>query len=242
MIELREMDACPMCKRPPFLWQEYFVTQTPDYAVQITGVEIVIYVICQCGFSFAKNVIKDEAAFYKDVYRKTLEDGKAEPTEENTTGEKARGKRLVSEILKRVDKVERAMDVGSSTGYLLSKIGDFYDCLVQGVEPNTEYRKYSIGQGIPTAEKIEQVNGIFDLITCIHTLEHTIDPVGMLKPIMEHADKNTIILIEVPFYGYRLHHPILYTYLTLEMVFSVIGLQMTEYVLGNDITVFARKR
>jgi hypothetical protein len=231
-----------MCQRPPALWKPCLMAQPPDYEIAITGIDKIEYVVCQCGFMFMPKVIADEAGYYQSTYRKTLHNGTEEVSEEVKNIEKDRGKRLVSEILKRANTVERAMDVGSSTGYLLSKIGDFYDCLIQGVEPNTEYRKYSISQGIPTAEKIDQVNGIFDLITCIHTLEHTIDPVGFLKPILEHANQSTLFLIEVPFYGYRLHHPVLYTFLALDMVFNLVGLQMTEYVLGDDITVFARKR
>jgi 2-polyprenyl-3-methyl-5-hydroxy-6-metoxy-1,4-benzoquinol methylase len=69
-----------------------------------------------------------------------------------------------------------------------------------GVEPKLEY----VQAGIPVAaspEVIEEVYGKekqFDVVTCIHTLEHTIDFQGLAEHIKRLVKPGGQVIIEVP--------------------------------------------
>lgn len=83
--------------------------------------------------------------------------------------------------------VERHLDIGSSAGKVLETIG----AKVQvGVEPGAWGREYG------AFENLDEVEGTFDLVTCLHTLEHVVDPFEMLKKIRRLAVGQ--VCIELP--------------------------------------------
>jgi SAM-dependent methyltransferase len=239
LIELYQVEKCPVCGGHN--WKDILICNAPPYEFAVTGIPRIKYVVCQCGLIFLDSFIKDVDEYYKETYRKTLEENTSEVTDKTLATELDRAKRLTPEILKRVRSVNRVLDVGSSTGIFLSRLGEYFDCSLQGVEPSDAFRKHSVASGVPTVDKLNKVEGLFDLITCIHTLEHVIDPVEFLKNIVEKGNSETTFLIEVPFFDFRLCHPILYTVWQLGMVLRDAGLMIVDIVDGKDITVFARR-
>jgi 2-polyprenyl-3-methyl-5-hydroxy-6-metoxy-1,4-benzoquinol methylase len=85
------------------------------------------------------------------------------------------------------------LDVGCSRGYLLDVSRKRY-ARVLGVEPN---RGYTIS-GIPTVPSIDEVRGQFDLVTCIHTLEHVGDFVALSNRLVELTAPKGVLIVEVP--------------------------------------------
>jgi len=82
---------------------------------------------------------------------------------------------------------ERHLDIGSSTGKILEIIG----APVQvGVEPGPWGREYG------ALESLDDVEGKFDLITCLHVIEHVTDPFSLLEQIHDLATGQ--VCIEVP--------------------------------------------
>lgn len=107
-----------------------------------------------------------------------------EPGERNFNEEKKRAEDWLPRIK---FPVERHLDIGSSTGKVLEIVGAEVQV---GVEPGLWGREYG------AYERLDEVEGEFDLITCLHTLEHVIDPFEMLKKIRELAIGQ--ICIELP--------------------------------------------
>ena len=83
--------------------------------------------------------------------------------------------------------VERHLDIGSSAGQVLEVLGAEVQV---GVEPGIWGREYG------AFESLDEVEGTFDLVTCLHTLEHVIDPFEMLRKIRGRASGQ--VCIELP--------------------------------------------
>lgn len=237
LIEMAPIDFCPLCGGEN--WKDCIFVVPMGFEQDKTGVREMKYVVCQCGFIFTDKYIKDIDAYYRQLYRVSPDTPVGEVSSENLGRELERAGRLVSEILPRVKQVKRALDFGSSSGTLLSKLAEYYDCEVQGVELSGAYREYSKSHGVPATDDLWSVSNEFDLITAIHVLEHTTNPVGMLKNLREKAGSKTMFVIEVPFFDPRINHPALYTLATLRAVVEKAGLRIVDTVLGKDITVFA---
>ena len=82
---------------------------------------------------------------------------------------------------------ERHLDIGSSTGKILETIGA---PIQVGVEPGPWGREYG------ALESLDDVEGTFDLITCLHVIEHLADPFSLLEQIRDLASGQ--VCIEVP--------------------------------------------
>lgn len=83
--------------------------------------------------------------------------------------------------------VQAHLDVGSSTGKVLEVIGAKIQV---GVEPGP-WRRYYQSQ-----ERLEDVEGAFDLVTIFHTLEHVSAPLAMLRAVKLLASHK--VCVEVP--------------------------------------------
>ena len=240
-FEMGELAGCPVCGRAKPFWKQLLVCHAPYYEKKVTGIEYVPYWICQCGMMFQPIVIKDQEAYYRKIYRTTLEGSTDEVVEHGA--EKDRAHRLIEVCLEVVPEINRALDVGSASGYFLNKLHSVYDCIIQGVEIADNYREHANAHDIPTVESMNKVEGTFDFLSIIHTLEHQLNPVQMLRAMMDHATSNSTFLIEVPFFNFRLNHPLLFSYSNLEMILNVVGLEVIRVAPGiEELTMFAKKR
>ena len=88
---------------------------------------------------------------------------------------------------------KRLLDIGCARGYLLQFARNRgYDIL--GVEPCNDFTF----DDIPHVHSIDEVQGQFDVITCIHTLEHTPDFVYIAERVKELLEPGGMLIIEVP--------------------------------------------
>ena len=88
---------------------------------------------------------------------------------------------------------KRCLDVGSSKGHLMKQLKNTYNAEVVGldwyVDPKAVIK--------PFTDK-EDITGKFDLITCIHTLEHFNDPVAELEWMADLLTEDGTLVIEIP--------------------------------------------
>lgn len=85
------------------------------------------------------------------------------------------------------------LDIGCARGYLL-EFARSRGYKILGVEPNEDW---PFG-GTPFVTSLDDVEGRFDVITCIHTLEHVIDFKGMIERIKELLAPKGMVILEVP--------------------------------------------
>jgi len=83
------------------------------------------------------------------------------------------------------------LDVGSGAGGSLKAFEEL-GFEVSGVEPGPWGREHG------AYETIEDVEGVFDIVTCLHVLEHVLDPLEFLAQLKSLAGKQ--LCIETPKY------------------------------------------
>jgi len=93
----------------------------------------------------------------------------------------------------------KLLDVGAGGGeftYLSSKLG----FMSQGIEPHIGYSSYAreeYGVNVETGQ-LSDVNGMFNVVTMFHALEHIPDPVKTFGLLFNLLEKDGRLLIEVP--------------------------------------------
>ena len=151
-----------------------------------------------CLHRFVDPVPPDLEIWYEtDGYRMTTHHS-ADPLV-NLQEEQKRAERLSGWIYERP---YTHLDIGSSTGALLQKANAVYT--KAGLELSGARRGIYQDLGIVPYKSLEEVQGDYELITCIHVLEHVIDPMTYLKFIAERTQSYCII--EVPVSGYIYPH------------------------------------
>jgi SAM-dependent methyltransferase len=165
----------------------------------------VAYFLCRrCGLVFQspRPTPEELQSFYSGEYRRLKQDTE-EPTEKDQAMQVARARATLAFLRPRVRRVVRHLDVGSSSGALLRHVGQEYSCAGVGVEPGEVYRRFSqaLGQRIyPSLGDLAAAGeGIFDLVSLMHVLEHLPDPVGTLASLRRnHMSDGGVLILEVP--------------------------------------------
>jgi SAM-dependent methyltransferase len=128
------------------------------------------------------------------------------------------------------------LDVGCSRGYLLESSRQL-GREVLGVEPNSGYTI----EGIPVVPHLDDVNGLFDVVTCIHTLEHVNDPAQVAVRLVDLTKPGGTLIVEVPretFPGESagLPHPWAFRPEVIKFLFS--GLLLDRFIDDGNHPVF----
>lgn len=185
-----DLDRCPLCGSDDGFtgFARYMARYKQDDNTP-TIIECIYYKCNQCGMIFESPRPSDEALMklYQDMtYRSMM----AMNIASQDMGESQRQARVASYI----PPGSRLLDVGCSRGYLLEIARRKLGCDVLGVEPNPYYTI----NGIPTVRTLDEVEGQFDCIACIHVLEHVADFKGMAARIIELLKPGGTLLLEVP--------------------------------------------
>ena len=147
------------------------------------------YLLClDCDFVYQSPRMTDDEidVFYgTDDYRKT----RMEAFLANNIDEVPRARRVSGWITQG----KTHLDVGCARGHLL-QITKQKGYRVMGVEPNPDYTL----KDIPTVRSIEEVDGSWDNITCIHVLEHVVDVKGMVSRMIKLLAPGGLLIVEVP--------------------------------------------
>lgn len=188
-----DLDHCPLCGnddgftgfaryRSPY--------KTKDSPGVQMFVESVYYKCNECGMVFESPRPTDEdlEAMYGDMtYRNMMVSMNQASQDMNESQRQAR-------VASYIPPGSKLLDVGCSRGYLLDIARRKLGCDVLGVEPNPYYTI----NGIPTVRTLDEVEGQFDCIACIHVLEHVADFKGMAARIIELLKPGGTLLLEVP--------------------------------------------
>lgn len=199
---------CPLCQSEGIHYHKV-VHSIPFVKARYQGIEmpmqvIICYWICMdCGLLFQNPHMTSETLdkFYADgIYREIYGHGDFEQRRIDRLVEFVRGYAFDSHL-----------DVGCGKGLLIEATRHAYACESVGLEWG------------------EKPKGMFDLVSSIHVLEHTLDPLAHIKSLMAHANK--YILIEVPRIdnpGYLAHTLEIPTW-TLHRLLKMAGLEIVKF-------------
>ncbi len=140
--------------------------------------------------------------FYAVEYRQVYQ-GDQGPTFKDLQTQTGRAASLLKFVSDSVPRLHRHLDLGCSTGMLLTAFRDYYGDQPVGVEPGDSYRRYAQSEGLTVYADIADLPASrqdrFDLISLAHVLEHLANPVGYLTYLREkHLTQDGWLLLEVP--------------------------------------------
>ena len=167
--------------------------------------KLVSFHIChRCGLVYQSPRMDESELeqFYEREYR--IKRQKTEdPVDKDLQMQDARARAILEMIQPHLPDVTRHLDVGSSSGALLQRLHEQYECASVGVEPGDSYRRFSKAQGLqiyPSLDALTKADEApFDLISMLHVLEHVEDPVHALCSLRESKmEPGGYLLLEVP--------------------------------------------
>jgi SAM-dependent methyltransferase len=187
------------------------------------------------------------AHFYRRAFWPLYVGGRAESAAQRyvSDGQDRKG-RLVGDVLLAAcpGGHRRYLDIGCGlgglAGYLKSRRPDWH---IAALDPAPEIAVFVAGRfGIPvTCAPLETlpVTGRYDLISIVHVLEHTLDPVAVLRRVSELLADDGLLYIEVPdlwsarWQGagfFHVAHAITFDRLTLARVVQRAGLHVQRFI------------
>ena len=227
-IEWKSIDECPVCgnDKKHFYWQGKW-----------GGTLYINFWICKCGIVYADRQPANDIEidkYYRDYYTKITEghwgiEGPGGLKER----EKDRAYRLMAGNLALL-RPARHLDIGCCYGGLMDMLSEELGCVSEGCDIR------NLAEGHKVYKTLDEVDGPYDLVTCIHTLEHTPDPVGYLEAIRKICSGT--LFIEVPSFApltgvLSPHHLFGFTVHTLHDIVENAGFKVIEVgqaVHGND--------
>jgi len=232
--------VCPLCKSD----QRSVFEHVTSFGFDLT------YYQCQnCALIF-QAAGESQAAdpnFYEETYRKVYQ-AQEEPTAKDLRIQRQRAMHRVQYLQSLgVERINRALDIGASTGIFLETIAKKLQAQIMGVEPGKVYRHFAEARGITMAASIDDLLQMkperFDLVSMMHVLEHLPDPLQALSTIRESLlNPDGYLLIEVPnFYAhdsYELAHLTCFTPHSLREML----LQSGYYIINEQKSGFPRSK
>lgn len=222
--------------------------------------------------------------WYHDGYRKMTHRLEKEDPEKipATSGNEELGRAVhIMNVIARwrgTDKIMSHLDIGSSTGSLLAAMMDRFQVERSvGVEPNDAWRTFSLNsykkftdtaqasvknahpRAFNVYENIKQVPKTpkFELVTCIHTLEHILEPMDIISGASARMKPNALLMIVVPYLFGGFVDPLMFPHMhvwtqqTLTHALELSGMEAELYETGGtappfwippaDMLVMARK-
>ena len=160
-------------------------------------------------------------------------------------------------------KNKKILEIGSNDGYLLKKFKKHN--LILGVDSSSKMVKLSANNKVPCIKKIFSKNtsnhikkkyGNFDLILANHVLNHADDDLSFLSGCVNLMETNSILIIEVPYWGYQVKNNLFdqiyhehrsyftiayFDYLQKKLNLKIVNLKMIDYH-GKSIRIFLTKK
>lgn len=154
---------------------------------------------CGLVFQSPRMTAAELDAFYAHEYR-SIYQGEEGPTQKDLFVQNGRADWLLDFLAAQGITPTRCLDIGASSGILLGRFAEYFDCAAVGVEPGEAYRTYAEKNGLKIyADLADLPEKGFDLISMAHVLEHIPDPVAYLASLRgDVLTPSGVILIEVP--------------------------------------------
>ena len=188
---------CPICGKEA---EKFQLVMTPVTRINVGEASVPLFTHTswtkckKCKVEFQIRRLSSESLYEyyaSNLYRKLIDNENNEERAENSMG----FAKLIVDFFERVDvTATRHLDFGSGMGSLLRKVE--WDGI--GVDISEKARKWSKDHGVEVYETLGEVEGKFDLVTIIETLEHMPDPVSVLKSLVDRMSIDGKILISVP--------------------------------------------
>lgn len=178
---------------------------------------------CNCTYNDPRMTESEMVRFYQsgDYIKRTLKKRNGR----DNFGERNRALRLMMIMMNMTNLFHskipsRCLDVGCSQGHLLERMKDFwYEVETVGYDVYKDPK--AIREVVTDRNEIE---GKFDLITCIHVLEHTYDPMAELEWMESLLSEDGTLVLELPIVRYiMLEHPITFAVDTVPVMMERIG-------------------
>jgi len=208
IFQFEEVGACPICGSPDRTPR----ATLPGIATKDKVHEIHYQKCTACGHVYMDPRPDDktlEALYSTGSYRGLL--GSMRPDLANFTDETWRGIRISSLLVSMRDEgiidFNSAIDIGGSTGALLYilatgiiKNKKHKLTKLLNVELNPQFSIWGRAKGILDVRTMKQaaVYAPFDLVTCVHVLEHTNHPREFLAEVVSMGKSGSAYYIEVP--------------------------------------------
>ena len=140
-------------------------------------------------------------------------------------GERRRALRnmiILTQFVTNINETKRALDVGCSQGHFLERIKDW----AFGVE-TVGYDIYADPEAVcEVISDKSEITGEFDLISCVHVLEHMHDPLAELEWMNSLLVEDGILLLEVPIASYVIiEHPVMFSVKSMAILMERVGLE-----------------
>lgn len=133
------------------------------------------------------------------AYYQTLKDPAYEDGREQRLLQAQRILKLAARYV--APKGARLLDVGAGSGILLQAAQDMGFAEATGVEPSHWLAARGKEHGLNVIEGVlpnAQVQGPYDLITCVDVIEHVEDPMGMLRDMKALLSPQGVLLVVTP--------------------------------------------
>jgi hypothetical protein len=191
------VDKCPLCgseSKTPYIYAKSRANISGKYPDLIAN-----YYICNsCGLMFQNPRHEFD---YESEYRSTVVGSSEAPNPETQIAEKLRSVHVMNYIETYLPFYPKnLLDVGASVGHFLAACRTRFGCDVTGVDPGNKLRElakaeYNI-EVWPTTEDLMHHN--YDIITCLHVLEHVVDPHAFIGGFPGPIVGKQHLVIEVP--------------------------------------------
>jgi hypothetical protein len=251
---MKHIHSCPICASTLLRQDQKVATSRPhfnhDTQIEFAVAAIVKYALCMgCGAYIQTPRMTDDDIhrYYADgLYREWMG-----IEQEQLDADELRRARLDASIIKDVcGIVDSHLDVGASRGYLLNEVGARAKA---AVEPNRAYIIAKVETVYTDLLLMSHLHGSFSLVTSIHSLEHTTDPLGTLRELScfvrdsSHPDGAGKLVVEVPSenspggWG-RLAHTFHFPPWTMHYMAEKVGMKITHMLFTPHLfTIMERK-
>lgn len=180
---MREHSACYLCGKSEFRRKIGKVRDNP---------ELKVIECLSCGLVFLSSF----EHICKDFYEQALIHEKPVDIEtllKDTASDDER--RFIS--FKRLIENKSLLDFGCGAGGFLARARIVASSVV-GVEVEKRFKPHFQKENLEVFSNIDEVPGLFDVITLFHVLEHMKDPIVILQELAEKLCENSHMIVEVP--------------------------------------------
>lgn len=187
MIEYVTVERCPVCGGKGVFDKHYDGDEL--------GVKFDLYRCVNCHTNWQNPRLSDKslAEYYRSgIYRSVEARHIKEEYALNSVVERLK---MLDIFLRGIEMTpKRCLDVGCARGYMLKGLQRKYGAEIVG------YDLYPDPEAIIDIVKSkDEIKGKYDLITCIHVLEHMPEPMKELTWMASLLNENGVLMIEIPF-------------------------------------------